>query len=166
MVKYLNILLIIILIIILGSIINKIIPGKTSHIPDSIYQIDERFSLNNTLEKSKSSDSFNIKIASRDPFLGKTTSNYSSINNINSQSSKVGKKRNKLISKITWPSLIYLGYVESTGNSKTALIRLDKELVRKKTTDTFRGVKLLTIYKDSILVNFKGRDEKYFYREK
>lgn len=163
MVKYLNILLIIVLIIILGSIINKIIPRKTPHIIDSNYQIGESFP--NTLEESKSSDTFSIKIAARDPFLDKTTSNYSSAKKISSQSSKASKKRNGPVSKKTWPSLIYLGYVESKGNSKTALLRLNNRLLRKKTKDTFKGVTLLKIYKDSILVDFMGRDEKYFFRE-
>lgn len=163
--KYLNILLIIVLVVVWGSIVYKFVPKE---IPITGY---ERSSIINNLkttgtgEKKGLLDTFDIVVGSRDPFLDKAIIYEPTFAKLSENTfTNTGRNQNKN-SKKNWPSILYIGYVQSDGKSSTALIRVNEKLYRKKVKDTFDGLTLLQKNKDSILVELEGGYKKYFVKK-
>lgn len=96
-------------------------------------------------------DTFVIHYPKRDPFLGK------------SSTVKVAKqyisKKKKIVSAnktlLTWPKIIYLGFVKSNSNKlRLGLLRINGILYRVHKGTTESGVKIIDINKEYIRVQF------------
>jgi len=155
--KTLNIILIIVTFSVYGSIVYKYFGGTLSS--EIIPSLDTRFLLPKVNQVTLK-DTFVLKITDRDPFLDKTYRiRHKKVDNNNAllipSSSKIEQKNKP------WPIIEYLGFTKSnTRKNKTAILRIDGKLYRKRQGVVFDDFKIVFVNNDSIEVQFY--DEKRY----
>lgn len=159
--KKINIGLIIIIIIVYGGIGYKYFGQQKSdpkaisplHINDTpkIYEIDEP-------EKK-----FTLTPSTRDPFLDKNYTNNNSITPISTETKKLKIDRKTI--DMNWPVINYLGFTKSSNQTrKTAVLKINGKLYRKREGSTIDYISIIKIEGDSICLILNKKEKKYFYK--
>lgn len=143
--KFLYILLPAVLVI-WGSIFYKIYTSvKGTDIPESLASMK-----NMKEEPQEKEDTFSLLLNYRDPFLGK----HGGV--VNRPAIKASDEKTK-VQKIQWPNIIYHGFIKNKSTKKVlALLEINGRESNIAAGNTIEGVSVKKIFKDSIIVAFKG----------
>jgi hypothetical protein len=107
---------------------------------------------------------FILDLSNRDPFLDKK---YQLKNATSSISQKKATRSNAGEKMMTmhWPAITYLGFSKSNQQAKkTAILRVDGKLYRKREGSVIDHIKILKVVGDSMYVMFNNKEKKYFYK--
>ncbi|MEP0266051.1 hypothetical protein [Dokdonia sp.] len=163
--KKINIALIVVMVIVYGGIAYKYFGGGTSNEQtDTATYTGEQLRLpENRAEKE---NVFALNLSNRDPFLDKKyTAKKRASSIIGETTPRI--KTNKKPMSIHWPTITYLGFTKSNSQTrKTAVLRIDGKLYRKREGSTIDHIKVLKIVGDSIYIMFNKKEKQYFYKNK
>lgn len=135
-----------------GAIIYKIVIGLSGSDGNSFQEIK----MNEIKSNEVSNDTFSINPTYRDPFSGKRVKNSNPIS---------GSFTNQLSTnpspQTKWPEIIYGGIVKNQkSNKQLVIIQINGQSNTIKIGETYNGVMLTRVFKDSIEVKF-GKEKKY-----
>jgi len=153
--KHLNIVLLIGVAFIWGLLIYKALGNSfVSEAEQQNYVV----AMNEELPISIQKDTFELKLYSRDPFIG---------NIKNTRKFVLKTKKGSAIKKVKpvvvmqWPQLQYLGFVkEEKAKEPLLLLKVNGKLIRKKSSfEFYEGMKILGFYKDSIIIGLNKKEK-------
>lgn len=115
------------------------------------------------LPKQYGKDTFQLNLTNSDPFLKGIHYKKKQTNSSNQSNTFLNKKRiikpsNNNTTKIkSWPKLSYYGYVKnkSKGKKQACLVEINNVVHKMSIGDEFYSVKLINVFKDSIIVSFE-----------
>lgn len=118
-------------------------------------QTNNKVAIKQPLKKEKD---FEVKILSRDPFLGKILKKKTSIKTI--KKVKTPSKKKTVLNEV-WPNIKYIGFIKKEKSNKVALLNVSGTFTRLKENEKKEAVNFYVkkIYKDSIIVK-KGKSTK------
>lgn len=107
----------------------------------------------------KEKDTFRMETLARDPFLGKLTQYpkkiFPSVAHVAVKKSVTVKPVKE---PIVFPELHYYGYIKgSDKKAELILMNINGETIRLQADQSYKGVRVAKIMKDSIVVVFKGQ---------
>ncbi|MBR9855760.1 MAG: hypothetical protein GYB37_14475 [Algicola sp.] len=104
-------------------------------------------------------DTFELTFLDRDPFLEYKNRKVSTKVKTNTKSPKKNNRpllRQRIV-KEEWPKLQYFGYLKgSVSSEKLALIKIDNKLHRIRRNSSVQNIKVVKVYKDSVILNKDG----------
>ncbi len=130
-----------------GTITFKVINGLNPEQPPSTAL---EFEATFHPKSLKDIDTFAIKAIERDPFLGKMSKTENHL-----------KKNNKTLrSNVKFPHITYNGLIKKEGNAnRIFVVEINNQQHLLKRGQTIHGVKLISGYKSSITVSYKGHTQ-------
>ncbi len=112
----------------------------------------------------KQEEVFTLDLSNRDPFLDKKYKIKKGTSSV-SQKPKKGSNTAKKTKVMHWPAITYLGFSKSNQQTKkTAILRVDGKLYRKREGSMIDHIKILKIVGDSIHIMFNKKEKKYFHK--
>lgn len=164
--KKVNIVLIVVIVVVYGGIAYKYFRNATPQeqmitatptgnellIPENIREQEKVFILN---------------LSNRDPFLDKKHTIRSNTRSIPSIPTKTKKlKTRKMPIDMNWPTITYLGFSKSNNQTKrTAVLRIDGKLYRKREGGMIDKMKIIKIANDSVYIGLNKKDKRYFLKK-
>ncbi len=135
-----------------GAIIYKVVVGLSGS-DDNAFQ---KIKMAEIKSYEIVNDTFSINPTYRDPFSRKQTK--SNLNPSNSHSNQLSSSTTH---KTIWPEIIYGGIVKNQkSNKQLVIIQINGQSNTIKVGETFNGVMLTKVFKDSIEVKF-GKEKKH-----
>lgn len=142
-----------------------------------LYNIASRYFINNENQSFTASSNYNSKIRitqkdsfelvnpKRDPFLNVEHIEKKPV--VTVKSKKIGDyiKEKKLPSNNKAPVIHYFGYITTESNQSTALLKIDNKKVKLVLNQEHDGVKLMKMYRDSIVIAF-NKEHKVIIKQK
>lgn len=93
-----------------------------------------------------------------DPFLSTRSSKVKVTVSKRKASTTKSKRKNKLVKKLIWPSIRYMGFIQKYKGKKVALLKVNQRVVQLKEyqRDTAFGFRVQKVYKDSVVLGYKN----------
>ena len=151
------------MVIVYGGIANKYFRNTTS--PEQIIASPHTYGQLGLPENTGEEDNlFTLNFSERDPFLDKMYKTKKDESFLFQETTTRLKSEEKPII-VYWPSITYLGFTKSsTQEKKTAVLRIDGKLYRKREGSEIDHMKIINVEKDSIYMMLDKKEKKYFYR--
>lgn len=157
--KTLNIILLVFMTIIWGLVGRRLFLNANATAPDVVTaQVQPT-----TTYKAIAKDTFSLEHLDRDPFLGV-------VRNYTVTTTKSTKKGNPVPTKkgppgIKWPTVNYYGLVKKASSKQPlALLKINNKTHYVKARDVIEEVKILTVTRDSIALQFR-KEKKYIKKQ-
>lgn len=115
-------------------------------------------------DKVAPQEPFVLQLNDRDPFLDKTYRKRIAQERKNT-TLKVPVSKAMYSAPLPWPSIEYLGFTKSNAQkNRTAILRIDGKLYRKRQGSVINDLKILQVRDDSIQLQFQKKRQ-YFNRQ-
>jgi len=161
--KKINILLIVAVLLLWGSVIykslsNYLFADKSLSVVSEIHA-GKQFKI---IEK----DTFRLEILKRDPFLNKSfASKKDKIIGKSYVAKKAIEKKHIPVkeTKVSFPSVSYYGYIKSKEKKdELIIVKINNQLKKLRINETFEGLKIKKIFKDSIYISNDSETRTFF----
>lgn len=167
--KKLQYTLIVLLVAIWGTVAYRMMTWNSS---DSDFNMGTQETLPIAQEAEMQKDSFVLKTNYKDPFLEKRVASSSSKISTSSSSKKSSKYKRKAPPSIPgrntqkMPAIQYLGYSINETMITRVRLAINKKPHTLKLNQTLKGVTIKEMYKDSVVVAWKGQQKTYFRKKR
>ena len=162
--KKINILLIIAVLLLWGSVIYKSL-NNYFFADKSLSAASKNYTANQfkIIEK----DTFRLENLTRDPFLNKSSviKKNKPIGKSNVAPKKATEKKSIPVTAATatFPSVSYYGYIKSKEKKdELIIIKINNKLQKVRINETFEGLKIKKIFKDSIYISNNSETRTFF----